>query len=153
MGLLQRFGVVARNRLRINVREGLYDLRDGTRYFAMTGGPHREMLSDMLGSDDEGNLNESYGFESLEDVDSGLCRLFYLNSVSGVDVVVQVREWVWGRLSNGPSYLSGVQVLSYGLAGAFGVDVHRAQHDEGGKVVEFIIDDVVRWAYGGRPGF
>ena len=36
VGLLQRFGVVARNRLRIIVREGLYDLRDGTRYCAMT---------------------------------------------------------------------------------------------------------------------
>ena len=49
VGLLQRFGIVARNRLRINVREGLYDLRDGTRYCAMTDGPHREMLCDLLG--------------------------------------------------------------------------------------------------------
>ena len=80
----------------------------------------------------------------MEEVDSGLCRLFYLNSVGGVDVLVQVREWVWSRLSNGPSYLPGVQVLSYGLAGAFGVDVRRAKYDEGGEVVEFVIDDVVR---------
>ena len=79
--------------------------------------------------------------------------MFYLNLVSGVDVVVQVREWVWGRLSNGPSYLPGVQVLSCGLAGAFGVDIRRAKHDEGGEVVEFVIDDVVRWAYGAAQGF
>ena len=44
-------------------------------------------------------------------------------------------------------------MLSYGLAGAFGVDVRRAHHDEGVEVVEFIIDDVVRWAYGAAQGF
>ena len=44
-------------------------------------------------------------------------------------------------------------MLSYGLAGAFGVDVRRSLHDERGEIVEFVIDDVVRWAYGAAQGF
>ena len=79
--------------------------------------------------------------------------MFYLHSAIGVDVVAQVCYWVWGRLSNGPSYLSGVRVLSYGLAGAFGVDVRRVLCSEGGEVVEFMIDDEVRWSYGTPQGF
>ena len=59
---------------------------------------------------------------------------------------------MWGRLSNEPSYLPGVQVLSYGLASAFGVDVRRVKHGEGGEVVEFVINDVVRWSYGAAQG-
>ena len=153
VGLLHRFGVVARNRLKINVREGLYNLRDGTSHCAMFSGPHGEMLSDLLGGVDQECPGGSFGFESLDEVDSGLCRLFYLNSASGVDVVAQVRYWVWGRLSNGPSYLPGVRVLSYGLAGAFGVNVRCVRHSEGGEVVEFMIDDVVRWSYGASQGF
>ena len=91
-GLLHHFGVVARNRLKINVREGLYNLRDGMSYCAMTGGPHREMLSDLLGGVDDVYPGRSFDFESLDEVESGLCRLFCLNLASGADVVVQVRD-------------------------------------------------------------
>ena len=48
VGLLRRFGIVARNRLKINTREGLYNLRDGTSFWAMAVGPHEGMLSDLL---------------------------------------------------------------------------------------------------------
>ena len=44
-------------------------------------------------------------------------------------------------------------MLSYGLAGAFGVDVRCVKHGEGGEVVEFVINDVVRWTYGAAQGF
>ena len=44
-------------------------------------------------------------------------------------------------------------MLRYGLAGTFDVDVRRVQHGEGGKVVEFVINDVVRWSYGAAQGF
>ena len=88
MGLLRCFRIVARNRLKINTRKDIYNLRDGTSFWAVTGGPHEGMLSDLLGDIDLVWSGGPFNFESLDEVDSRLGRLFYLSSADGGDVTV-----------------------------------------------------------------
>ena len=81
-------------------------------------------MSDLLGGIELVWPGGTFKFKILDEVDSRLGRLFYLSSADGGDVtVVQVCDWVWGRLSRGPSCLPRLRALSSGVGGAFGVDV------------------------------
>ena len=43
-------------------------------------------------------------------------------------------------------------MLSSGVAGAFGVAVCRVQHDEEGEIVQFVVNDKVKWSFGSAQG-
>ena len=77
-------------------------MRDGTSFWAMTAGPHKEMMLGLLG---DGSLvwpSDPCHFDTLDEVDSGLDRLTYLNSADvGHVSVTQVRDLVWGRFARG----------------------------------------------------
>ena len=45
-----------------------------------------------------------------------------------------------------------MRVLSSGVAGESGVTVYRVQYDEEGEVVQFVVDDEVKWSFGSSQG-
>ena len=153
MGLLRHFGIVARNRLTINTREGLYNLHDGTSFWAMTGGPHEGMLSDLLG-----RVSTWCGLVVLltsrvwMKLILGLVGCFILTRPM---VVTLLLRFVIGCGVGSLAVLPIYQACMYWavvLLVPFGVGVRRVQFGEEGKAEDFLINDEVRWSFGGAQG-